>query len=492
MKLQRVLGVVERARDVLVKNNRDLVRYLSVLAGLLLVIYFGFAFLLPLTPGRLAKPSASLITQLPLWSLISSLQFSFLSVSGAVAAALISTVIVVLALYGLALYLSWDRAPQRATVAVVIGAALMFFVISFLALPNQNTDIYNYIVRARVAAVYDSNPYYVPATHFPDDPIYDYASSDVAKITGDKFALWTLISTLIAKLVGHDPVANLLAFRLLFLLCNIANVTLIALILYRLFPRHVLAGVILYGWNPVVAVLGQSKSDTVMVTFMLLAILLLVAERRRLAVVSMGLSALIKFITLPLIAVYWLRDLRLRRWREITVNAVVLILLAAAIYAPFWEGPEIISSHAGVIIGEAGASADGMRRLLLLAFMLLVLAIGLTRDETHQSLIGGWAWVMLFFAVFIARNSFSWYLITAIGIVSLCAQRSAAALLAVISCTAFFFTVWHSTSGEGFRLPEMSLFPPYLVFLAPVLLAAIGIVVWSLTRCRSTSAMPHG
>lgn len=467
-------------------------RNLTILACVLLVIYSACCFVLPLTPGRLARSSASLIPELPFWSFFSLLRLPFLDASNVVASALILTVMAASLAYGLALYLSWNRLPRSATVAVTIGAACAFFLTSFLALPNQSTDIYNYIARARVAAVHDSNPHNVPATRFPDDPLYPYASHSKAEITGDKLAFWTVISTQVAKLAGDNAIANLFAFRLLFLLCNLANVALIALILYRLYPQHVLAGIILYGWNPVVAVLGQSKTDTMMLTFMLLAVRFLIVDRRRWAVVAMGLSALIKFITLPLILVYWLRDLRFRRWRELVVNALVLGLLAAVLYAPFWEGPELITSHAGVILGEAGASVDIMRSLLLLAFSILVVAIGMTRADTHESLINGWTYVMLFFAAFLARNSFAWYLITAIGMASLCRQWGVALLIAVLSCTAFAFTLWHSTSDAGFRLPEMSLLSPYFVFLAPALLAAICIVaIWALTS-RGNARTPHG
>ncbi|MGQ0657618.1 MAG: hypothetical protein ACT4NU_05910 [Chromatiales bacterium] len=486
-------GAIARARERLIRNDRDLLRYLGISASILFLVYFAYCFLQPLTPGRLERSSASLIPQLPVWSFVSSLQFPLLDANLAVAAALILTLMAVPAVYGLALYLSWGRSPRRATVAVVVGAASLFFVTSFLALPNHTTDIYNYISRARVAAVHHSNPHYVPATRFPDDPLYIYASPRIARITGDKLAFWTHISTGVARLAGDSALANLFGFRLLFLLCNLANVALIAVILHRLSPQHVLAGTISYAWNPVVAVLGQSKTDTVMLTFMLLAVLGLVAGRKRLAVMSMGLSALIKFITLPLIAVYWLRDLRFKRWRELAVNAIVLILLATVLYAPFWEGPALVTRHLAVVRGEAGPWAGEIRWILHGAFLLAVLAIGLTRDDTHESLIRGWAWVMLFFAVFLARASNSWYLITVIGMASLCRSWGVALLIVVLSCSAFSFNLWYTTSTPGFRLPDLFAFSRRLVYIAPALAAASVVVVVALTRRRRVSArMPHG
>jgi len=487
--MHSIAGTTEHAGHASRNGDRGVALQLAAIAGLLLVIYAGFCLFVPLTPGRLERASASLITELPLWRSVSALRLPLLHDVGAFAPVFLFSLAVVPLLYGLAIALSWGRSPGRATVTTVLAGAAAFFAVSLLALPNQTTDIYNYISRARVAAVHDSNPHYVPASRFPEDPLYAYASPRIARITGDKLALWTLISTGTAKLAGHGALANLFAMRLLFFACNLANLALIALVLHKLVPRHVLAGIILYGWNPVVAVLGQSKTDTVMMTFMLLAVLLLILDRRRWAIVSMGLSVLIKFMTLPIIAVYWLRDLRLKRWRELAVNAVILCLLVVALYAPYWEGPQLIVSHMKVVFGEAGASAGGMRSILIAGFLLLVAAVGLTRDTTHASLISGWAWVMLFVAVFLARTSNSWYLITAIGMASLCSSPGVALLAVIASCAAFAFSMWYTTSTGVFPLPDVFSASRRMVFLAPIALGAIGIAAAALlARRRHASA----
>ena len=100
---------------------------------------------------------------------------------------------------------------------------------------------------------------------------------------------------------------------MVFLLFNLANLLLIARILQAVQPRQLLAGLGCMLWNPIVIAYGQSKVDTVMVFFLLLAALALVQEKRKLVVIALGVSALVKLITLPLIAVYWLYTLRSRR-----------------------------------------------------------------------------------------------------------------------------------------------------------------------------------
>ena len=50
----------------------------------------------------------------------------------------------------------------------------------------------------------------------------------------------------------------------------LVGIALVAMILRELSPQHLLAGTILFGWNPIVSNFGTGKTDTVMVFFLLL------------------------------------------------------------------------------------------------------------------------------------------------------------------------------------------------------------------------------
>lgn len=482
---QNVFGPIRKA---LVNNEARLVFFLSILACFLLVAYFFYAFYIPQTPGRMTRPSAALIKELPLWSFVASLPFPMLQSKQFVAVFLIVITVAAFTVYGLAVYLSWNRRTRFSSIAVVVITSALFFLIAALSLPNLNTDIYNYITRARVAAVHNSNPHYVPASKFPDDPLYPYASPRISWIVGDKLAMWTIISIPLAKLAGDNAVTNLLVFRFAFFLFNVANVFLVAMILRKLSPSHLLAGLIFYSWNPIIVILGQSKTDTVMVFFILLAIMLLITERKHLAVVSMGLSVLIKLITLPLVAVYWLRELRLKRWRDLIVMTLLLALTVIIAYTPFWEDSSLIQSHMGVALGESGAAVRSIpKSLLITVFMLLTFWVGFTQNGDNRKLIRGWALIMLVFALGIARFTNSWYLITLIAIVSLCADWSILLVAIVITFSAFLFNMWYSTSSSVFPLPNLFPYSRYLVFLAPVSIAGLCIIaigLWHRLRKR--------
>jgi hypothetical protein len=269
----------------------------------------------------------------------------------------------------------------------------------------------------------------------------------------------------------------------------VANLLLVGGIRRRVAPRHLLPGLVFYGWNPIIFVTAESKTDTVMVSFWLLAAWLLVRERPRLAVVSMGLSVLVKLITLPLLGVFLLRELRERRWRELAIAGALLGAVGLAAYAPFWEGPSILRHHLGVAVGESGAGAGGsLQSLLLPAFALFTLGVGLTRRRHAESLFAGWVLVMLFFGLFMVRFYNAWYLTTLIAVASLCRRGWLAAMAGGLSFSAFLFSSWYSTSNPRFVLPDLFEVERIVVFLAPAALLGLGVAAtlgWREQRRRA-------
>ncbi|HJZ46074.1 MAG TPA: hypothetical protein VKE41_02870 [Roseiflexaceae bacterium] len=462
---------------------------LCCLAAVLLAASLFSAFVLPQAPGRMAEPSAVLISQWPLWSLSVSLSLPVPRQSYSLAIALLVTSAIQFATYAGAVYLAWKTPSDRHRVCVVVGAALLFFLIAVCALPNVNRDIYNYIISGRVAAVYGANPYAVPPNRFLADPIYPYASARYMSYPGDnKLPAWMLLNVVLARLGGDDPVANLMLYRVVFLLFNIANLVLIARILQTVYPRRLLAGLVLYAWNPIVIVYGQSKVDTVMAFFLLLAALALVREKRKLAVVVLGLSTLVKLITLPLVAVSLLYELRSRGAGDLAKSALLLGLTAMAFYAPFWYGPQLLTTQL-TSIGDVAAGGPGLVQLMLYAgFALAVVWVGVSRDGRVESVLAGWALVLALFAFFISRLGFSWYLITLIAVASLVAERWLASVVIIFSCVSFFLNAWDSASNETVQMPVLfsasrSYF--HLLFGSMIVLTLLALEVGRRARQRN-------
>ena len=170
-----------------------------------------------------------------------------------------------------------------------------------LALPNANTDIFSYIASARVAAVHDANPYEYPPTAFPNDPVYPYVSEQYRENLPSKLPAFMLLNISLAELPGDDPVANLLTYRLAFFALSVATLVLSCSLpgaFFRVGGRR--ARPVRLESRP--HRLRAIKTDVVMV--FLLAPRRLSATRvarERAGLVALGLSALVKLISLPLV-----------------------------------------------------------------------------------------------------------------------------------------------------------------------------------------------
>ena len=470
---------IKPARTLVAKSEGRLMLLYAFLAALLLPVYAFYAFIIPQTPGRLVRTAAALIPELPLWSAVASSPLPVPQTSYGVAILLIAFAVLGFAAYGAAVYLSWNRQGNAYLSAIVMAAASIFFLVSIGSLPNTNTDIYNYMMRGRTAAVYHSNPYYVTADEFPGDPIYPYASQNYTNTPGERPPAWVIINTFLAWIAGDHPVTNLLVYRIALSAFNVANLLLIVMILRRLNPRHVLAGVVLYSWNPIVVLFGSSKSDTVMVFFLLLAILLLLLERKKIAVVLMGLSVLVKLITIPFVAVYLLRALQLKQWRHFAVNTILLALTTLVLYLPFLEDPYLMLRLID-LLGVGGASAPGpaiVGTLLKAVFVAAIAFVGLRPAADNRQLLWQGAVVMLLFSIFLTRVSLSWYLLTLISLVSLVFDWRLAAMTVSLSFLSFLFNTWESTFGGGFAAPALFDVPRFVVYVGLAVVVA-GAISW--------------
>ena len=456
---------------------------LGFLACIICTVSLFSAFVLPQAPGRMADPSADLISAWPLWSFIVSLPLPVPRQSHQLALALLLTSALNFAAYGSAVYLVWSQPYSRRQLLVVAGAATLFFVVSVCALPNVNRDIYNYILSGRVAAVYGANPYLVPPDRFPDDPIFRYASERYTGYPGDnKLPAWMLLNIALARLGGDSPVANLLLYRVVFLVFNLANLALIARILRTVQPRLLLAGLALYAWNPIVIAQGQSKVDTVMVFFLLLAVLALVCDKRKLTVVALSVSALVKLITLPLIAVYWLYILRSRGRRELAASTLLLGLTAAAVYAPFWYGPELLTMQLRLLEDVAGTGPGLVRLLLYAGFTAGVLWVGLSRDGRVENMLAGWALILAPLGLFLTKLGFSWYLMTLIAMASLVVERRIALIVIVFSFASFLLNAWDNASNEIMQMPMLFPAPRFYMQLLFICVSGLGLAALEMGR----------
>nr|BBH92680.1 hypothetical protein KTA_08790 [Thermogemmatispora argillosa] len=275
-------------------------------------------------------------------------------------------------LYGAMLWLAWGwatTARQRRQLLGLVGLTLLVCGGILVVAPGMlSHDIFVYAGYGRVMVAHGANPYFVPLSAFPNDPL---ASLDDWKTAVAAYGpLWLLICAALSWLLGANAVAYVLAFRLLALAAHLLNMGLIVLILRALgrSERVITVGGILYGLNPLMLIesaLG-AHNDVVMMTCLLLGCWCCAdAEGARLerarywlpALAFMLSAALIKFTALLgwvlFVCLLLMRTLQReggqgffpawrRCWRPVLARLLLALGcglgLGGLAYFPFWFG----------------------------------------------------------------------------------------------------------------------------------------------------------
>ncbi len=322
---------------------------LLTITGLLMAVLFHFAFAARYTLaqyGQQAQQTAATLNHL-------SPEGAFLYIAG------------FLLLFGL-YWIGFRRSLRTATPQqwVIVGLfAILFNVILLPMYPIDAADIYDYIIRGRMSAVYGLNPMHDVPDQVNSDPFFHLAAwQNVSSAYGPA---WEVLASTTSRIVGDDYMANVIGFKLLSLLGYIASAILIALTLRVIAPRRMLPGVYLFAWNPFVIYLtgGGGHNDTIMTALILLSVFCLVKRWYVGSTLAAILGALVKFIPammLPIIAVLAFRELQgQKRIRYFVLSAILGSLMVVAFYAPYWTGFDTLAldRRAGMYTGSVATLA---------------------------------------------------------------------------------------------------------------------------------------
>ena len=229
---------------------------------------------------------------------------------------------------------------------------------------------------------------------------------------------------------------------------------------------------------------GQAKFDSLMATFALLAVLLLVTGRRWGVLPVAWLSVLVKVLTLPLLAAYVLSEAFARQWRRLAVGSALVAVVTLLAYAPFTGGAGLLVSHLG-LAERGGASLPGIGRLVVAAAVAgLVLWVGVTSRGDAEKLLQGWALISLG-TVLLTPIGWAWYLITPLAVVSLSGERLRTAAVVAVAL-AFTADLWTRSSGRLF-LPADPSISRSVAYLGAVLAMAL---LASSSCCTGGAAPP--
>jgi len=255
---------------------------------------------------------------------------------------------------------------MKTMMLIWIGAIVVSFV--FVLTPSLlSRDVFVYAGYGRIIVAHGANPYYIPLSAFPHDPLVSL--DDWRNAIAAYGPLWLLVCALSTIVSGTSALHYIFFFRFLGLFLHLCNIALITAILHRWgsSQRTILVGTLLYALNPLALLESNlgAHNDTAMVTCLLLGLFFtLCAEqdsfshilRLLVPVVAFTAAILIKFTAAPLLAFYIVL-LAIRNvhsslahqdgitWKRAIFNVASACLLSGillfAAYTPLWLGHNI-------------------------------------------------------------------------------------------------------------------------------------------------------
>ncbi len=235
---------------------------------------------------------------------------------------------------------------QRLTLALALVFPVAMQLVLLLMPGIVTTDVFSYVMYGQIAATYGGNPFVQFPALYPDNPALAWIAPIWHNAPSIYGPLWIDVSWAIDHLTsGWGIVGQVLAYRALVNLAQLANVGLFWLIVRRIEPRAALPLTMLFAWNPLLLFefSANGHNDALMLTFVLLAVYCCTRRLLAMAIVALALSAMVKFVTLlvlPLFLAYWARrqPTPARQAAAFLGGGALAVLVIVVIYLPWYAG----------------------------------------------------------------------------------------------------------------------------------------------------------
>jgi hypothetical protein len=367
--------------------------------------------------------------------------------------------------------------PQRRTIAclVAVFAGLFVILLVTVAPPVLSSDIYQYAMNGRLAAVYHVNPYVVAPSAFSQDELFPFLFALWSNMSTPYGPAWTLMSAVTAGAAGQSALATIIAFKAMAGLFHLANCALVFLLARQVTGRDGIVALLLYAWNPLILLetVGSGHNEAVMMTFALAGLLLITNDKVLLGVALLVVSVLVKYLTGILLLLVTLVALS----RQKTVVAALglagrMVLVAAAVaalfYAPFLGGvhslgqllglgtslaPLVVNPLHQILFAVVRALGRGLpavqsltrsdvavalNSVFLLIFVVVVVRLLKNRASWPQ-VVNAWGILSFVYIVFVFGGGFPWYMVSLLPIFLVGSDRKSNRLLFFTCASIGFF-----------------------------------------------------
>ncbi len=211
--------------------------------------------------------------------------------------------------------------------------------------PLLSRDLFAVGFYGKISVFYHENPYLVTPQKFVGDPWLAFMSTNWKNTPMVYGPVVWLISSAGALVFGRSITANLFFLKTIMACAHIVNAVLIWKILESIAPERRELGTMLYAWNPPVIMLavGGGHNDIIMMTFVLLAFLLLLRERPMWGFASLTLAVLVKYVSLIFVAMYLFYLLsQIDGWKDRLKQLVrygtLFLGICLVFFLPLWGG----------------------------------------------------------------------------------------------------------------------------------------------------------
>jgi hypothetical protein len=266
---------------------------------------------------------------------------------------------------------------HRYSKLLVLAFGLMFGLTLVWLYPITANDLFRYVLRGRIWAVYGQSPMLAPPNNFPNDPYLAFAGEFGNWVSGYG-PLWEILVQIPLRLGATDMVPGAVSLKLLVLLAYLACAVLLG---WFAGPRRAPGGdrerasllaLIFFAWNPLILMQGPGNghNDMVFLAFMVAGIILWQRGRWWWAAANLTLAALVKatgLLMLPLFGMVLLRDEPAWRGRILKGLAAIFtgLALAGLYYAAVGPVPQVFRGVFDMLTTRRGfAIADGLRMAL--------------------------------------------------------------------------------------------------------------------------------
>jgi len=297
---------------------------------------------------------------------------------------------------------------QKLSRRVILGFGLVFGLTLIWLYPVTATDLFQYVLRARVWVVHGANPMTVPPAAFASEPLLPFAGEwkDIVSPYGPG---WELLAAGVARLGFDGAVSGALAYKTVALVGYLACLWLLDRATRRESePDGNGRSLLLFAWNPLVLVqgVGNGHNDVVMLAWMLLAMVIWQRQSNQkgtagwlAASLVMGLAVLTK-ASAALMAILLAADILRAQtaWRRRVLTLVgmggAVAVLALLAYLPFWPPWQSIAGVLDEMSRRYTYTIAAMLRLWLREFLSPAVAWDVPRATGQLVLLAVLVWTI--------------------------------------------------------------------------------------------------